>query len=316
MLPAPLFQSASRAQARLPETAHRPALRSPECLSRPDPVVPPAFSCGPATPTRGRSAPAYPAAPTAPAWTRPYRPPGSAPRIARAPARRCLSACHREQIGSLDQLEALVHHRRGIDRNLPAHVPVRMRHRLFGGRGCAISGQRPCPERAAGCREDELFDIRGVLRLKHLKDRVVLAVERQTALPRNAHDRPPAPGRRRRPGIPCSPARQPYPCWIAARVPNPDPAAPTIPCNRHVHRFACGFNERLRRRRRLLCPCPQGPFLQLPVYRLPGPPQSRARAAIHAPASARSADIPMGRQNGNIKCFGIPSDKIGGAGSD
>ena len=56
----------------------------------------------------------------------------------------------RKQVMRLDQFEALVEHRRAIDADLGAHVPVRMRNRLFGrDRGKVI----PRSQRAATGRE-------------------------------------------------------------------------------------------------------------------------------------------------------------------
>ena len=71
-----------------------------------------------------------------------------------------ISICSRrqaEQVVRLDQLEALVHHGGRIDRDLGAHVPVRMGHRLLG-RGLGHLGQRPVAERAARCGQDQPLD--------------------------------------------------------------------------------------------------------------------------------------------------------------
>ena len=83
-----------------------------------------------------------------------------------------------EQIRGLDDLQPLVHHCGAVDRNLGAHVPGRVRHRLFR---CRLRhGRQICfAERTARGREDEFFDRSLGLGIQHLIDRVMLGIHRQ-----------------------------------------------------------------------------------------------------------------------------------------
>ena len=94
----------------------------------------------------------------------------------------------------LDQLQALVHHGGRIDRNLGAHVPVGMGHRLLGRRLGHV-GQRPVAERPARRGQDQPLDGGALAGVEHLEDRVVLGIDRQQhaarlAAPRRSAARP------------------------------------------------------------------------------------------------------------------------------
>ncbi len=87
-----------------------------------------------------------------------------------------------EQETRLDQLQALVHQRSGVDRDLATHHPVRVSARGLGGdRGEGLSGE--AAERAAGsCQKNAPHSrrrlARACLRRQTLKDRVVLTIDR------------------------------------------------------------------------------------------------------------------------------------------
>ena len=83
-----------------------------------------------------------------------------------------------EQPAGLDHLESLVHHRSGIDRNLVAHVPLRM---LQGLMERSLSDILPAPgaERAAGCGQMDLADRVAPGAQKALEDRRMLGIDRQ-----------------------------------------------------------------------------------------------------------------------------------------
>ncbi|MNX84668.1 hypothetical protein D3C86_1164780 [compost metagenome] len=87
---------------------------------------------------------------------------------------------HREQPARLDGLEALVHHRRGVDRDLAAHAPGGMRAGLVG-RDAVQRLQRAVQERPARGGEHQPLHARAAGRRARqaLEDRVVLAVQRQ-----------------------------------------------------------------------------------------------------------------------------------------
>ena len=68
-----------------------------------------------------------------------------------------------EQLVRLDHFEALVHQRRGVDRDLRAHFPVRVRERLLDGdvsssrrelppEGSPARGDQEAGDTATGCR--------------------------------------------------------------------------------------------------------------------------------------------------------------------
>ena len=118
--------------------------------------------CAPATPAHARSACACRASRAAPAPSRPRTRPASARCSAGArrprPARR--SAPNSRQ--RLDELEALVHQRGRIDRDLAAHDPVGMRAGLLG-RARRRAPRRPVEERAAGGGEQHAAHARAAL---------------------------------------------------------------------------------------------------------------------------------------------------------
>ena len=84
----------------------------------------------------------------------------------------------REQMMRLDQFEALVHQRRGIDRDLRPHDPGRMLERLLH-RHFAQLLQRPGAERPAGGGQDDATHFFAPARHQRLEDRVVLGIDRQ-----------------------------------------------------------------------------------------------------------------------------------------
>ncbi len=88
------------------------------------------------------------------------------------------SCAEAEQVVGLDQLEALVHHRRRIDRDLGAHGPVRVSDRLARRDGRHL-GARAAAERPAGRGQDQPLDALGGLAAQRLEDRVVLGIDRQ-----------------------------------------------------------------------------------------------------------------------------------------
>ena len=88
-----------------------------------------------------------------------------------------------EQPVRLDDFESLVHHRRGVDRDLASHRPRRMRARLVGRHALEID-VGPVVEGAAGRRQHDAPHAvpRGVARIgrrQALDDGVVLAVDRK-----------------------------------------------------------------------------------------------------------------------------------------
>ena len=95
----------------------------------------------------------------------------------------------------LDDFEALVHHRRRIDRDLAAHAPARMGTGLLRGNAGKLAEWRGA-ERAARCGKQDppyaaLFRRACIARRETLKDRVVLAVDRQqrcAAFPHGRHE--------------------------------------------------------------------------------------------------------------------------------
>ena len=68
-----------------------------------------------------------------------------------------LVRCHPEQPFRLDHLEALIHHRSGIDRDLGTHRPVRMLQRLRF-RHMRQLLERLAPERTTRGGEQYLLD--------------------------------------------------------------------------------------------------------------------------------------------------------------
>ena len=85
-----------------------------------------------------------------------------------------------EQMVSLDQLEALVHERRRVDRDLAAHVPGRVAQRLLDGDALELA-PRAAAERAARRGEHQLDDRARRLALDQLVQRRMLGVDRDDA---------------------------------------------------------------------------------------------------------------------------------------
>ncbi len=85
---------------------------------------------------------------------------------------------HGEQMSSLDQFQALVHHRGAIDADLRAHRPIGMRHGL---RWRYVTHLFPAAraERAATRRQDDPCHIIQAASGKALKNSIMLAIDRQ-----------------------------------------------------------------------------------------------------------------------------------------
>ena len=130
-----------------------------------------------------------------------------------------------EQVVRLDHLEALVHQRRRVDRDLAAHRPGRVPQRLLDGDGLEL-GARAAAERAAGRGQHEPVD-----RARRARRRSAGAARSARSRPGSAARRSPrrAPSRapRRRPATPCWRARRRCP-RSARRSSGPSPAEPTI----------------------------------------------------------------------------------------
>ena len=84
---------------------------------------------------------------------------------------------HVEQIMSLDNFEPLVHERRGVDRNLGAHMPGRM-FQCLSRRDVTQIVARATSERPARCGDPQLGDLALVLAEQALVDCPVLGVDR------------------------------------------------------------------------------------------------------------------------------------------
>ena len=83
-----------------------------------------------------------------------------------------------EQMMSLDDLQGLVHQRRRVDRDLRPHVPGRMIEGLVDGHlGQRL--QRNIPQRASGGRQHDLLNLVVMSGRHGLKNRRVLAIDRQ-----------------------------------------------------------------------------------------------------------------------------------------
>ncbi len=85
-----------------------------------------------------------------------------------------------EQMMGLDHLETLVHHGGAVDRDLGAHRPIGMLHRL-GWRHRRHGGKRTLAEGAAAGGEHDALDGMRLIALEDLEDGIVLAVDRQEA---------------------------------------------------------------------------------------------------------------------------------------
>ena len=85
---------------------------------------------------------------------------------------------HAEEVKGLDHLEALVHQRRRVDRDLAAHVPRRVGERLLDGDLRQLGSRAPA-ERAARGGQDELLDGARPFAREQLVQGGVLGVDRQ-----------------------------------------------------------------------------------------------------------------------------------------
>ena len=95
-----------------------------------------------------------------------------------------------EQPVGLDDLEAFVHQRRRINRDLAAHAPGRMFQRV-GGRHIRQFRESATTKRSARRRQHDSLHLGRATAMKTLVDRVVLAVDRQdrhAPLPRRRGD--------------------------------------------------------------------------------------------------------------------------------
>src|SRR5580765_7361920 len=85
---------------------------------------------------------------------------------------------HAEEEVRLDQLEPLVRERGGVDRDLRAHAPRRVGERLLRSDVLEL-GACATAERPARTCENKRVDLLGAAALEALKERGVLAVDRQ-----------------------------------------------------------------------------------------------------------------------------------------
>ena len=85
---------------------------------------------------------------------------------------------HAEQPFGLDDLEAFVHVRCGIDGDFVAHLPVGVTQRI-GSRGFAYLLHRPGAERSAAAGEQNLLYLVAVFTHQALEDSGMLAIDRQ-----------------------------------------------------------------------------------------------------------------------------------------
>ena len=93
-----------------------------------------------------------------------------------------------EQVMRLDELEALVHQGRGVDRDLGTHRPFRMVERLFD-RDLVQVQLRVGPERTAARGDDQPAHVLALLAPEALPDRAVLRIDgTDTSLPGCLHD--------------------------------------------------------------------------------------------------------------------------------
>ena len=83
-----------------------------------------------------------------------------------------------EQVERLDKLQALVEHRRAVDADFCAHVPVRMLDRLRRSGGCQLF-MGPVAKWSAAGGERDAAHMRSVVPGEALEDRIVLAVDGQ-----------------------------------------------------------------------------------------------------------------------------------------
>ncbi len=87
---------------------------------------------------------------------------------------------HAEEVMGLDRLEALVHQRRRVDRDPPAHRPGRVRERLLDADPGEIGATA---ERPAGGGQDQALDRAGLRGPDQLEQRRVLGVDRKQPRP-------------------------------------------------------------------------------------------------------------------------------------
>ena len=167
--------------------------------------------------------------------------PGSPRCASEAPSFRCTSACtidsgctttsmplvgEAEQVVGLDQLEALVHQRRRVDRDLAAHVPGRVRQRRLDARRRRSSSRRHA--RGTGRRRPSAPAARPSPAARPRSSWKSAECSESTGITRapGRLGQLPSRARRRRRGSPCLRARGRSPRRASATV-GPRPAEPT-----------------------------------------------------------------------------------------
>ena len=200
-------------------------------------------------------------------------------------------AVDREQPRRLDQLEPLVHHRRRIDRDLGAHRPVGMRHRLLGRDvahlGSSVQSRNGPPLAVRMIRRTRS----GRAGSKHWKIALCSESTGSSVAPCAARRR--GSPRRPRPAASLLASTTVPPCSIAA-ITGASPAQPTIAAIVSRRRAARGFAHRLRAARRARCRCRQAPpAAPAGSFRRRPPPASAPRPQRRR---GQAVDIAIGGQ--------------------
>ena len=82
---------------------------------------------------------------------------------------------HAEEPFGFDDFKTFVHHRGGVDRDLRAHLPIRVFECVSCGNGLhLLTGKRT--ERSAGSGQEDLLNLRPVFAYKRLEDRGMFAI--------------------------------------------------------------------------------------------------------------------------------------------
>ena len=83
---------------------------------------------------------------------------------------------HAEEPFGFDDFKSFVHHRGGVDRDLRAHLPIRVFECISCGNGLHLfAGKRT--ERSAGSSQEDLLNLRAVFAYKRLEDRGMFAID-------------------------------------------------------------------------------------------------------------------------------------------